>query len=372
MHYPLGVSYVCYTILAFFLQISGLSAQHVQKNTYSIGVSSFYGFVLKHAPSVGHLAKAHPYAFEVNYNQITTGTREWHKEYRYPEVGYALGVFNFRNPVLGQAIYGFTYMDKSLIKGQSSSLRLKIGTGLVLITNPYDAEKNFQNTALSSRIMYGMRGELTHSFQIGRHWQIRSGVTITHFSNGALKVPNSGINIPALKLGVQYIPHAPVIRTASADSAKNNSYNNVQFNISGAFTLKEIDLPGGRKYPGGVLSAYVNRRLNRKSALNLGLDGFYNTALKQVIGADPDIDSLRTPDFKRLGMTLGHELYISRVSMLVQLGVYVYKPYQKADQNVYQRYGLKYYFNRNLFAGVMLKTHFGTADFMEWTLGVRW
>jgi hypothetical protein len=251
-------------------------------------------------------------------------------------------------------------------------LRLKIGTGLVFITNPYDADRNFQNTALSSRIMYGMRGELTHSYQLNKHWQIRSGITITHFSNGAVKVPNSGINIPALKLGVQYIPHIPVLHTSVADSSGNKAYKNVQFNISGAFTLKEIDLPGGPKYPGGVLSAYVNRRLNRKSALNLGFDGFYNTALKQVIEIDPNVDSLRTPDFKRVGMTFGHELFISRVSMLVQLGMYIYKPYQKADQSVYQRYGLKYYINRNLFAGVMLKTHFGTADFMEWTLGVRW
>jgi hypothetical protein len=58
--------------------------------------------------------------------------------------------------------------------------------------------------------------------------------------------------------------------------------------------------------------------------------------------------------------------------MLVQLGVYVYKPYQYIDNRLYQRYGLKYSINRHLFAGVMLKTHFGTADFMEWTLGVKW
>jgi hypothetical protein len=372
MNYRLSVSFLCYTILAFFLHISALSAQYVQKNPYSIGIQGFYGFVLKHAPSVGHLAKAHPYGFEINYNQITTGSKEWHKVYRYPEVGYAVGLFDFRNPVLGQAIYGFTYMDKSLIKGVSSALRLKIGTGFVYITNPYDADKNFKNTALSSRIMYGMRGELTHSYDINKQWQIRSGITLTHFSNGAIKLPNSGINIPALKLGVQYIPHVPVAHTAVADSSGNDSYKNTQFNISGAFTLKEIGLPGGPKYPGGVLSAYVNRRLNRKSGINAGIDGFYNTALKQIIESDPDVDSLRMPDFKRVGITLGHELFISRVSMLVQLGVYVYKPYQYIDNRLYQRYGLKYSINRHLFAGVMLKTHFGTADFMEWTLGVKW
>jgi hypothetical protein len=91
-----------------------------------------------------------------------------------------------------------------------------------------------------------------------------------------------------------------------------------------------------------------------------------------MIQSDPDVDSLRMPDFKRVGITLGHELFISRVSMLVQMGVYVYKPYQEVDKRIYQRYGLKYAINSYLFAAVALKTHYGTADFMEWTLGVKW
>ena len=116
---------------------------------------------------------------------------------------------------------------------------------------------------------------------------------------------------------------------------------------------------------------YINKRLNQKSALNIGADGFYNTALKYVIRQDPDIDSLHIPDFKRAGLTFGHELFISRISLLTQLGVYVYNPYQKVDARIYQRWGLKYYFSRKLFATMLLKTHFGTADCVEWGLGVR-
>jgi hypothetical protein len=372
MNLRIGISTLCYTILAFFLNLPGISAQTVYKGTYSIGVHGLYGFVLKHAPSVRHLAKAHPYGVEINYNQLTNGSKEWHKVYRYPEAGFALGVFNFRNPVLGQAIYGIAHLDKALLQGKTSALRLKIGTGATFITNPYDADKNFQNTALSSRLMYALRGELLYSYQPDKHWQLRSGITITHFSNGAFKVPNSGINIPAIKLGILYNPQVPVVEVAQPDSSGKAMYSSVEFNVSGAFTIKEIDLPGGAKYPGGVLSAYVNRRLNRKSAINIGMDGFYNTALKQIIESDPDIDTLQIPDFKRVGITLGHELFISRISMLVQLGIYVYKPYQQVDTRVYQRYGLKYAINRYLFAGVFLKSHYGTADFVEWTLGVKW
>ena len=77
-------------------------------------------------------------------------------------------------------------------------------------------------------------------------------------------------------------------------------------------------------------------------------------------------------DFKRVGITFGNEVFISRDSMLVKVCVYVYKPYQVADKRIYQRYGLKYAINDYLFAGVLLKSHYGTADFVEWTLGVKW
>ncbi len=359
--------------LSLFIAFT-LSAQNHQKPAYSLGVQSYYGFVWKHAESVGHLSQTHPYGLEINYNQITTGTKEWHKVYRYPEVGYSLGMFNFRNNILGKAIYAITYLDKALLRSQRSALQLKIGTGLVCVTNPYHPEKNFQNTALSSRIMYAMRGEVAYTYQLTPHLQVKSGLTLTHFSNGALKMPNSGINIPALKVGLLYVPNSTAIHPSDADSVGKSAYRykGIELNFSAAFLIKEVGLPGGRKHPGVVISAYANRRLNRKSALNMGIDGFYSTALKHIINTDPDVDTLRVPDFKRAGMTFGHELYISRVSMLTQIGVYVYMPYQNIDHRIYQRIGLKYYFHKNFFAAAMLKTHFGTADFMEWTIGVRW
>lgn len=364
--------YYLITILAGLAGIPDAAAQGTPKHNkvFAIGVHTYYGFILKHTESIGHLAQSHPYAIEVNLNRITDGSKAWHHAYRYPEEGYAVGVYDFRNPVLGKAVYAFTYLDKALLKGNKSAWRLKIGTGLAGMTNPYHPERNFQNTALSGRIMYAMQGEMAWTYQIRRQWQLRTGITLTHFSNGAFKLPNSGINIPALKMGISYQSRQAQIQ-AKPDTVNEPLQNNLSLNMSGSFFFKEINLPGGKRYPGGVLSIYVNKRLNQKSALNIGVDGFYNTALRQVIRQDPDVDSLNIPDFKRAGFTFGHELFMGRVSMLTQFGIYVYNPYQKVDTRIYQRYGLKCYISRKLFASMLLKTHFGTADCIEWGLGVR-
>jgi hypothetical protein len=374
MHYlPPKIALICIIpILSFFAGIKTVIAQvnHKDKKIFAIGIHTYYGFILKHTESIGHLAQSHPYAIEMNLNRITDGSEAWHHAYRYPEVGYAIGLYDFRNPILGKAIYALTYLDKALAKSKKSALRLKIGTGPALMTNPYDAEKNFQNTALSGRFMLSMQGEIAWTYLIHRQWQLRTGLTLTHFSNGAFKLPNSGVNIPALKMGLSYQSRQVQVQNLPDTIGNENMQHSVSLNISGSFFFKEIKLPGGKKYPGGVLSMYVNKRLNQKSALNVGVDGFYNTALKQIIRQDPDVDSLNIPDFKRASITFGHELFIGRVSMLTQMGVYVYNPYQKTDARIYQRVGLKYYFSRKLFANMLLKTHFGTADCVEWGLGI--
>ena len=147
-------------------------------------------------------------------------------------------------------MYALTYLDKPLVKSASSALRIKIGTCLAGMTNPYDAEKNFQNTALSGRIMYAMQGEMSGTYQFTDYLQLRTGITITHFSNGALKLPNSGVNIPALKLGVSYQSRQPQIQPV-LDTVYRSLQNSISLNISGAFFYKEVKLPGGKKYPGG-------------------------------------------------------------------------------------------------------------------------
>jgi hypothetical protein len=352
-----------------FLWITPTWCQPVTKPAFLIGASPYYGFVIRHSDGMGRLSTSHPFGTELYWHKLTTGTQAWHHLYRYPEVGVAMGIVNFRQHNLGQLIYTLTYIDKPLTRNPKSALHLKIGTGFGYATQTYDKESNFQNTALSSRINYGMRGELLWVQQLQRHWQLRGGLMLTHFSNGALKMPNSGVNIPAVHLGISYIPHPPQRIPLNKDSVRSNWPKGYSAFLSAAFTIKETYLPGGRKFPGIVVLAYINRRISAKSALHIGLDATCNTAIRYQLSKDTTIHSNQKPDFKQGAFIIGHELFISnRLSMINQLGIYMYRPYKTNEKPVYQRNGLKYRFSKNMYAGVTLKTHLGTADFMEWSL----
>lgn len=361
--------YCCFIpLLCLFARSESLA--QTGKSGWAFGVNTRYGFVYQHAASIGRLAQSHPYAVELIASQLTAGSKPWHRWYRYPEVGYVLGMVDFRNPILGKSVYGLIYLDKAMLECRAGSFRLKIGTGLTYNTNPYHPETNFQNNALGSRVMYAMQGELLWTFRLGNRWRLSTGASITHFSSGAFQIPNAGINVAAVKVGVSYVPVPSALRQ-SADSLSEPLDKRLRWQVSGAFFVKETWLPGGKKYPGCTLLVHASKPLNRKSALNVGVDGFYNTAVKYLITKDPDVDTLRRPDFKRVGLVFGHELLMGRVSLLTQLGVYVYRPY-KIDFPIYQRFGLRYYVSDHVFASVALKSHFGTADFIEWTMGFRW
>ena len=72
--------------------------------------------------------------------------------------------------------------------------------------------------------------------------------------------------------------------------------------------------------------------------------------------AFPENNVQTDDDFKRVGVFVGHELFINKMSVTAQLGYYVYYPFD-FEGRMYNRVGLKRYFGDRLFAEVTLKSH---------------
>ena len=75
-------------------------------------------------------------------------------------------------------------------------------------------------------------------------------------------------------------------------------------------------------------------------------------------------------DYKRVGLFVGHELFINRMSIVTQLGYYVYYPFD-FEGRTYFRIGLKRYFGKKFFGAITLKSHGAKAEAVEFGIGVR-
>jgi hypothetical protein len=336
----------------------------------------FRGNILKHTEDVGHLISGHPDGFLLSYNWKTYGEKEWHQVYNYPDYGISYHYLDFKNHYLGvnHAVgvhYNFYFFKRQLM--------FRISQGIGMTTTPYDEETNNKNNAFGTKIMDNNYFLLQYKKEnIIDKIGLQAGFMLTHFSNGRFKAPNSGINTIAFNIGLNYNLNDKQQDFILDSLPSKESYKEqVKYNIAFRTGISEGPVPhlGQRQFY--HIGLYADKRIGRKSALQFGTDIFFSRYLQDYIKfvsvafpeghksyTDPDTD------YKRIGLFVGHELFINKLSIEAQLGYYVYKPFDY-EIDIYQRVGIKYYLYKNIFTGVGLKTHGGRAESIEATLGVR-
>lgn len=335
--------------------------------TYSVGGSVSKGFIIGHDLEMKHLALSHPEGVSLWIKKHTYGHRDWEKTLKYPDIGLVIDYFDYRNPLLGYSIAATSFLDYYLARANKSSLNFQFGIGLCYSSSPYHKTDNNKNIAIGSPITYSLRAQLSYNRQLIDRVKLMMALRLTHYSNGAYKLPNKGINVPTADLGFSYTLNKdkPAYKYFSTLPTVDND---IKFNIFIGTGLKQVII-NGEKYPFITASLYTSKQASLLNSFNLGMDYFHSWAIREEVAIDPLLEG-EEPDFRRIGLVGGHELLIGRLSFLTQLGVYIYRPY-KRDKPIYQRYGLKYALSDNIFGGVFLKSHYGRAEAVEWGIGMK-
>ncbi|WP_457082112.1 acyloxyacyl hydrolase [Hymenobacter sp. HD11105] len=327
------------------------------------------GFIIAHTPRVAHLVTAHPTGFEINAQRQTTGNAPWHAWYRYPKVGVAFIYYDYHNPVLGKSYAATVYLNKAFLRTARHELNLRMGTGLGYFTNGFNQETNHKNLIVSSRLNATLQLRAEYDVAISEHLGLLVGVGLNHYSNGATTKPNLGINIPTVMLGLNYHQQRPFRPKAEVPGYQPEDIGRNFWNISATAGYKQRNESNRQKYLVNSATVLVGRRVNRKSNLVAGAEGFYDRGLLAE-QRDTTRNGEALIDVKKAGVFVGHDLLFGRMSVVTHLGIYVYNPY-KSNSFYYERIGLKYHFTEQLFGSVDLKVHRGAADVIEWRLGIK-
>lgn len=342
------------------------------KNLFSLDVSLLRGNVLPHTEDMYHLVNGHPSGVMVSLGKVTDGSKEWQQAYNYPDYGGYFLYQDFKSQPLGKnyavgAFYNFYFWKRRL--------QFKVAQGIALTTNPYDKVENSKNKAFGSKFMGNTNFGFTYDNQnlfksIGFH----AGILFTHYSNGRMKSPNSGINTYLLNVGLNYNFNNNFVRKTDTLVESKSYRTPIRYNVVLRTGVNESPIIGSGQYPFYHIGFYIDKRLNRKSTIQFGTELFLTKSMKDYIhyfvvgypekNLDPDTD------YKRVGLFFGHELMINRISLEAQLGFYVYQPFKK-DIPVYDRVGMKYYITDKLFGGLTIKTHLFLAEALEFGIGYR-
>lgn len=359
-------------LLLFGLVLAASWVRAQESGAYrTLDLNGFYGSVLLHNTDISHLIEAHPSGLILALNNRTFGDQRWQQDYGYPDTGLSVIYQNMRTPTLGENIGLYAHYNFYFLR---RSMQLRIGQGIAYNTNPYDPEDNFRNNAYGSHLLSSTYLMLMYQRQrlLGR-LGIRAGLTLVHYSNANVKAPNTSTNTFGLSAGLLYDlgpEELPEFRHWEPVPVRER----VRLNLVFRSGVNESDVVGSGQYPFYIFSAYADKRLGRLSAVQLGSDVFYSNFLKELIRFQstsfPELEVDPATDYKRAGLFVGHELFINKLSVITQLGYYIYYPFD-FEGRVYNRIGIKRYFGSRWFGAVSLKSHAAKAEALEFGVGIR-
>lgn len=361
-------------ILVIFILSSFLS--YSQKKHSYVQADYFYGNILSYSPDANAFSNGHPTGFFASYNIQTTGEKNWQGLYNFPDVGISFGYQNYDSAILGDlyAVY-FHYNFYLLKRTSKNQLILRPGIGIAYNTSPYNKETNNKNTAFGTALNSSTYFNLYYqrNYLIG-NFGVTAGLKFVHASNANVKSPNSGVNVWGVSAGVNYnlAPKTTTIAfTPSKDTLKTTEP--IKINLAFRSGINESPIIGSGVKPFFVTSAYLDKRISRKSAFQLGADLYISPMLKDYYEINQNLPNSNLEainSYSRVGVFVGYELFINKLSIEGSLGYYVKYPFD-FEGRIYETLGFKRYLGQKWFASIRLKVHAANAETVEFGVGVR-
>lgn len=320
------------------------------------------GFLAAHRGVMGHLPSEAAIAGELTWFNQTKGKKQWHAACGYPVTGLTLfGGSVGNNEILGTYWGAYGFIEFPFLKLGNYRFAGKLGSGLGYGTKYFNYEDNPKNVAMSTPFNALICIGVKSTYEFGRN-SLTLGLDMTHFSNGAFKVPNLGVNLPYVSLG-----YGRKIRMKQNDSIIEQNilpFKKWLINVTGIISAKEIFPTGGKKYPVYALTTSMRWFSKPKVGMEFGLDLISKQA---ILGYRPEIVKTQW-DIFQAGIFAAYLLPLDQFHFVFGMGAYVKDKYQPEDV-LYHRLGMRYYLKNGVNLNVGLKSHWARADYVEWGVG---
>lgn len=323
-------------------------------------------------------------SFSFRYNIQTDGSEDWHHRFRFPKWGVGIYMADFfEKEQIGLPIAFYFFFNSPYKRWNKLSLDYNIDFGLAFNWKRFDPNLNFYNVAMGAgqSVYIDMGLKLNYSFTERLDGAI--ALSVSHFSNGALKKPNSGINVVAPKLSIAYSfkKNTKKISIAIAPFEKKNEWLISAFWGVTNVIFDSVDLAIEEKYRGVYfpiigINALRNWQVSYKSKVGIGLTYAYNSSINAQVAIEDGVLDPADASFlekNELSVSASYEYVVNKVSMIFQPSYYLYrKEFPTSTPRFYQMIGLRCFLTNRIFTGITLKAHdFSVSDFILFNAGIR-
>lgn len=318
------------------------------------------GFLFAHHPDMRHLISRHFGFGEAYFQHRFSGSKDWHHHYLMPSWGISAMHMPFPNEALGDAYAVSAYYLLPIEQSKTVALHLKLGAGLSYLSERFQRTDNHKNIAISSRanVILRLGPELT--VNILRRLQWHTGLDIIHFSNGAVKMPNLGLNFLTISSGLSYRfgdYELPAINKPGFVKSPGWSWS-----VFAGVGIKQARIGQGDVRPAVTVQVLTEKRLTPKFSFGAGAEVNANANLPIAYEAKEIEPTALTP--YRSGLLLSGAFHFGRMAILTQMGGYLLDV-GRVDGLFFNRFGLRHDLSDKVKINFTLRTHFAKADHFE-------
>lgn len=329
-------------------------------------------------------------AATVKFGASSMGDRWQDIAYGMPYYGIGFYVANFgRSKNLGNPFSLYVLQGATLADIYSwLSFNYEWNLGMSAGWKPYDPFTNRDNVAVGSNLNLHVGFALYLKCYLSSRFDMHLGAELTHFSNGAARMPNSGMNMYAVFVEAAYnfnrsesFNRYPKLRPPSFNrhyvsdismtiSARRISVDTVGTNLPSKYLDRKFAVlglnyslmyaPGYRyRYGAGIDISYDESKGSTAARRKNDLDGNWYDMV--YLG--------RVNERFSLGVSAKGEVVLPGYSIFANLGAQVYRG-NKNESRLYQIIGVKIYLRDNFFGTFGVRaSHFSAAQYLFWSLG---
>jgi hypothetical protein len=298
------------------------------------------------------------------------GYTSWQRIYKIPYYGFGLSVGNLFNPnEIGYPVSLYGVLGIPLKRWKKLEIYTELQFGIASNWKYYDPETNPMNIAIGSFFTTHVNFGFKAFYPLGNNLDLGAGIALSHFSNGGLERPNSGINTASPTINLKYVF---VGRSPIPEPSRDTEFDfNKEIIVMGSYSRYQVisDTLDIYYYTAGGLSSYFLLQNTPAIKSGPGVDFNYLTGLT--------VDSKGAPGplgWDNLSIGIGYQLEVvlDRLSLVGAIGTYAVHKQHKNFRQIYQRVGIKFYLLENIYAGLNVRSiNFGRAEFMEINMGYR-
>ncbi|MBI3512368.1 MAG: acyloxyacyl hydrolase [Bacteroidetes bacterium] len=362
--FDISMKRACIFLTGVQIMVSSFSFSQNNNSGFYFSINAHDGMILAQHNYIRDMVGGNSTAIEVNFSRPVCGKKIWHCIYHCPEVGVTFVGVQFANPaVLGNGFSFYPFINFNIAQGKIIALKFKVGTSLGYVTKKY-GEDNPTNIMIGSNMNGFVNLRLNAQIRLSEKWRIETGIGMTHFSNGAMKLPNLGINMVSFNLGLGYhFGENNKMQMPDTVICRVRTFHVVTYASVGWAALTRGD---SKKYTAGVVSINYETFNGKKIKWNAGAEVLYDGSLYERYKSDTIIGLANPVQNVQVGVKAGFALVVGRLSMPVEMGYYAYS---RVPYHFFHRIGLRYQINDHFVASLTLRTRWAHADFFEFGFG---